>query len=430
MMTARPKNRWLIAASAVGIHICIGSVYAFSVLKLPVSDSTGWTALEVMYAFSVAIFFLGISAAFLGWMVEKKGPRYSGRLSAICFTLGTLGTGLAFSTGSYWLFIASFGVLGGIGLGLGYISPVSSLMKWFPDRRGLATGFAIMGFGLASVVFGPLMAHLVTIIDISTTFYVLAGIFFVLMFISASYLAPPPEGWEPNKNADSESKKGVLDSGQIKKLKKREDLANLKALDALKTRRFYLIWLMLFLNVSCGIGIIADTSPMAQEIIGLTPEQAALLVGLKGLFNGLGRIGWSSLSDVIGRPATYASFFVIESIAFFWLAQGTGTLEFQILFYLVLTCYGGGFATVPAFLGDLFGTKEVGTIHGYLLTAWAAAGVAGPIIHQWVRDVTGSYSAGLQIFAGAFVIALAVTGLLYLNMRKIRAQNEAASGIA
>ncbi len=413
-MPPKLKNRWLIAASAVGIHISIGSVYAFSVMTKPVGDLLHWSAKEIMLGFSVAIFFLGLASAFLGFIVDKKGPRFSGRLSAICFGLGTIGTGLAIQLGSYPLYIACFGVLGGVGLGLGYITPVTTLMKWFPDRRGLATGMAIMGFGLASMIFGPLMAYLFEIIDISTAFYILGIIYFLLIFSSASYLARPPEGWTP-ENA-------VV----VKKKKKREDLANLRAKEALKTPRFYLIWLMLFINITCGIGIIADTSPMAQELIGMTALQAATLVGLKGLFNGIGRIVWASFSDIIGRPATYASFFIIEIVAFFLIAQAGGSLEFQILFYLILTCYGGGFATVPAFLGDLFGTREVGTIHGYLLTAWSAAGIVGPMMIVWLRESTGSYALSMQVFSGFFCVALVITGILYLNMRKIRARNEAS----
>jgi MFS transporter, OFA family, oxalate/formate antiporter len=410
------KNRWLIAASAVGIHISIGSVYAYSVMTNPINELLGWSKSDVTTAFSVAILFLGLSAAFLGFLVETKGPKWSGRFAAVCYGSGICGTGLAIQMASLPLFIFFYGALGGIGLGVGYITPVSTLVKWFPYRRGMATGMAIMGFGFASLIFGPLMAYLFENIGLPGTFYMLGALYFIIMFGSASYLEAPPEGWLPDPPA--EKKKKALFA-----VKKVEDLAQLTAKEALFTLRFYYMWMMLFINVSCGIALISVASPMAQEVAGMTSFEAASMVGLMGLFNGVGRIGWASFSDIIGRPFTYSLFFIIQIIVFMLLAQTTSSVLFPVLVFIILLCYGGGFATVPAYLGDMFGVKELGAVHGYTLTAWAAAGLAGPQIVSRVREATGNYSGTLYFFSGMFAIALLVSVLAKMNIEKIRKTN-------
>jgi OFA family oxalate/formate antiporter-like MFS transporter len=410
----KEKNRWLIAAAAVGIHISIGSVYAWSVFTKPLINQFGWSLSDVQFTFSLAILFLGLSAAFMGHFVEKFGPRMSGTLAAICFGLGIAGSGLAIQTGSLILLYLFYGVLGGIGLGVGYITPVSSLVKWFPDRRGLATGLAIMGFGFASLISSPIMVRLINSVGIANTFYILGVIYFILMFSCAQYLAPPEAGWLPK------GFKAVLDSG---KKKLANDLSQLTANEAVRTARFWWLWIMLFINVTCGIAIISVASPMAQEIAGLTPIAAASMVGIMGLFNGAGRIGWASLSDYIGRPNTYTAFFAIQIVAFFLLPTVSSAFLFQLLIFLILTCYGGGFASIPAYIGDLFGTKQLGAIHGYILTAWAAAGLAGPSFASWVRTSTNSYNETLYIFAGLFVIALVVSLLIRLEIKRLQVNN-------
>ena len=411
------KNRWLIAASAVGIHISIGSVYAYSVITNPINELLGWEKSDVTTAFSVAILFLGLSAAFLGFLVESKGPRWSGRLAATCYGLGIIGTGFAVQTASLWLFILAYGALGGIGLGIGYITPVSTLVKWFPYRRGLATGMAIMGFGFASLIFGPLMAYLFGAIGLANTFYLLGGVYFTIMFASASYLEAPPEDWDPAPPVKKEKQ-------PLFAVKKVKDLAQLTAKEALFTIRFYYMWMMLFINVTCGIALISVASPMAQDVANMSPLEAASMVGLMGLFNGIGRIAWASFSDIIGRPITYSLFFIIQIIAFMVLAQTSNAGLFQIMVFVILLCYGGGFATVPAYLGDMFGTKELGAVHGYTLTAWAAAGLAGPTIVSQVKLATGSYSTTLYFFSGLFAFALLVSILVKLNINKLAALND------
>jgi len=412
-MAKKVKNRWLIAAAAVGIHISIGSVYSWSVFTNPLREEHDWGLSEISLTFSIAILFLGLSAAFMGHFVERYGPRKSGIIASFCFGAGLLGSGFADQLGSIYMLYFFYGALGGIGLGIGYITPVSSLVKWFPDRRGLATGLAIMGFGFASLIASPVIARLITGIGISNTFYVLSAVYFTIMLLSSLYLTPPPKNWMPEgMKEESKSKDDQTN-----------DLAQLTANEAVKTIRFWALWAMLFINVTCGIAIISVASPMAQDIANLSAAAAATMVGIMGLFNGFGRIGWASISDYIGRPNVYTAFFAIQTVAFVLLPNVTNAFFFQLLVYLILTCYGGGFASIPAYIGDLFGTKQLGAIHGYILTAWAAAGLVGPLVVSWIRESTNSYSLTLYIFTGAFVLALVISLLIRINIRNIRKEN-------
>lgn len=412
---ANVKNRWLIAASAVGIHLSIGSVYAWSVYTKPLMEQFGWGLKETQFTFSLAIFFLGISAAFLGHFLEKHGPKKSGLLSAVFFGLGIAGSGLAIKLESLPLLYLSYGVFGGIGLGIGYITPVSSLVKWFPDRRGLATGLAIMGFGFAALISSPIIVRLIASVGISNTFFIMGSFYFLIIFISSRYLSAPPVGWVPA------GMKAAVESG---KKKLNTDLSQLTANEAVKTKRFWYLWLMLFINITCGIAIISVASPMAQEVAGLTPIAAAAMVGVMGLFNGAGRIGWASFSDFIGRPNMYTIFFSLQIIAYFLLPNLHTAILFQGVIFLILSCYGGGFSTIPAYIGDMFGTKQLGAVHGYILTAWAAAGMAGPLFAAWTHEVTGSYNGTLFFFAGLLVVALIVSFLIRLEIKKLQAENK------
>ncbi len=408
------KNRWLIAASAVGIHISIGSVYAWSVFTKPLIQKFGWKLADTQFTFSLAIFFLGISAAFLGHYLEKKGPRKSGLLAAIFFGIGIAGSGLAIYLESIYLLYLFYGVFGGIGLGLGYITPVSTLVKWFPDKRGLATGLAIMGFGFAALISSPVIVYLISAVGIASTFFIMGSLYFIIIFFSSLYLAPPPKDWVP---------KGFHATEASGKKRVQQDLSQLTANEAVKTKRFWYLWLMLFINISCGIAIISVASPMAQEYAGMTVVAAATMVGIMGLFNGAGRIGWASFSDYIGRPAMYTIFFAIQVVAFFILPTATNPIVFQGIIFLILSCYGGGFATIPAYIGDVFGTKQLGAIHGYILTAWAAAGMAGPLFAAWTRTVSDNYNVTLYFFAGLLVVALIFSFLIQRDIKKLKVKN-------
>lgn len=401
------KNRWLIALAGVGIHISIGSVYAWSVFTAPLQTQLGWSLSNVSFTFSLAILFLGLSAAFMGHFVEAKGPRISGLVSTGFFASGLAIAGFAVQIESLWLLYLGYGALGGIGLGIGYITPVSTLVKWFPDRRGMATGLAIMGFGFAAMIASPAMEFMIQTFSIAATFYVLAVVYFVIMLLSSLYLEKPPEGYQP-EGVDLEEKKTA-----------KRDLVQLTANEAVKTRRFYFLWLMLFINVTCGIAILAVASPMAQEIAGLSAGAAALMVGLMGVFNGGGRLVWASVSDYLGRPNVYTLFFILQIALFLILPSVTQALIFQAMLFVIISCYGGGFASIPAYIGDIFGTKQLGAIHGYILTAWAAAGLVGPYISSTVYEATQSYTLTLYIFAGMFVVALLISIIIRVDIKKL-----------
>lgn len=400
MSTSKLKNRWLIALSAIGIHISIGSVYAYSVITNPVKDIFDVEGSTIKWAFKLAILFLGFSAAFLGPWVEKVGPKVSGVAAGIFYGVGILGSGLAIHLESLILFYICYGVIGGIGLGLGYITPVSTLVKWFPDKRGLATGMAIMGFGFSALIFGPVMQYLFEAVGVTNAFFVLGVIYMVLILASAFYIERPPDGFLP-KGFNKEESKSL-----------KADISNITAKEAFGARRFYYIWIMMFINITCGIAIIAAASPMMQEKLNYTPMEAATAVGLIGVFNGLGRLLWSGLSDYLGRPNTYVIFFAFQILAFYFLPQITIELVFLTVLFTVITMYGGGFATLPAFLGDLFGTKQLGAIHGLVLASWAIAGVVGPTIYDVIMNSTGSLDITLKVFSALFVVAFIISLLM------------------
>ena len=391
------KNRWLIALSAIGIHICIGSVYAWSVLTKPIMQAMGFTLKETTWTFSIAILFLGLSAGFLGDYVEKYGPRKSGLTSTCFFGLGMFGTALALHLNSLPLLYLFYGVIGGIGLGTGYITPVSTLVKWFPNNRGFATGLAIMGFGFASLIAGPLMQILVAKYGLVQNFIILGCVYMVIMAASALYLEPPKAS---NGGPSSINVKSILPDTQF------------TAKEARKTWQFYALWWIFFTNITCGIGLLAVASPMAQEVVKMTPMAAASMVGIIGLINGLGRIFWSTISDYLGRRTVYVVFFLIQIFAFYALAETSSAFIFQLIVFVIISCYGGGFSCMPAFLSDLFGTKELSAIHGKILTAWGMAGIAGPLLLSWIRETTNSYSITLYFFSACFVVSLIIAGIL------------------
>lgn len=403
------RTRWFVAAAAVGIHGSIGAVYAYSVYTKPVMAALGWRYEQVTLAFSLAIGCLGLSAAFLGRFIERWGPRKSGMMAAVCYGGGLLLAGLAISLRSPLLFYFGYGVLGGLGLGVGYLTPVATLVKWFPDRRGLATGLAIMGFGFGALLAGPLAVRLIAGVGLANTFFLLGGGYFTVMMLSARVLAVPPGGWRPA---------GWIEKSDGKTQSKAASAEGLSARQAVATPRFGLLWLLFFIHVTCGIAVISSASPMAQEIAGLSATQAAAMVGLMGLFNGLGRIGWSSFSDVIGRPATFVAFCVVQGLAFFALPMITHPLVFQLTLFLIISCYGGGFATMPAYLSDLFGTRQLAIIYGYMLTAWSAAGVVGPMLTAMVRAHSGGFGGTLRYGAAGFVIALGLALLIRLDQKR------------
>ena len=436
----KTKNRWIMALSAIGVHLPIGSVYAYSVLILPLYHLHGWSRGQIMTAFSLTMLLLVLSAIFLGSRVERMGPRRAARIAACFYSLGIFMAGLGIKIGSLPLFIAGYGAVSGVGLGIGYVTPVATLVKWFPDRRGLATGMAVMGFGFGSLVFGPLMVELMNVLPIWLTLCSLALLYGAIIFAASCYLALPPPGWLPAGYVPPLPQESTAVGGSTDPAPEGEEKASagkssttvpasavasdgiptwqdIRA--ALGTRRFTCLWVMVFINVGCGISMIAMASPMAQEIAGMNVIQAAALVGIMGLFNGLGRFFWSSISDYFGRPQIFITFFLLQAGAFFALTLTDSPIMFQILLLLIVSCYGGGFALLPAFLSDMFGTAMLGSILGYALTAWGIAGIVGPILLTMLVAGSGSYLLALHLFAASMVVALCVGLYLFLHLRRL-----------
>lgn len=401
-----------MALAAVGIHLCIGSVYAWSVLTKPVMEDMGLSLSEVTWAFSIAILFLGMSAGFLGGLVERIGPRNSGWLSACFFGTGMLGTALAVSWKSPFLLYLFYGCLGGIGLGTGYITPVSTLVKWFPRHRGFATGLAIMGFGFSALLAGPAMQYLTSTVGLVSNFFILGTVYFVIIVLSASYLRPPRKG-----EVATRFEEGLRKQTDTRKQRTAKE-SSLTRKEAMHTWKWYALWWIFFTNITCGIGLLAIVSPMAQEVIHMTAAEAASFVGIIGIVNGAGRIIWSTVSDRIGRGLTYILFFAFEIAAFYLLAQTGDVFLFEWLVLAIISCYGGGFSCMPAYLSDLFGVRQLVAIHGSILTAWGMAGIAGPLVLAVMKEMTGGYEATLYLFSAMMALALVIAAVLHLSNRK------------
>jgi MFS family permease len=386
-------NRWMVPPAALCVHLCIGQAYAFSVFNLPMTRLIGvtqsapddWKLTEIGWIFSIAIVVLGLSAAGLGRWVEEGGPRKAMATAAFCWGGGFLVSAAGVATHNIWLVYFGYGVLGGIGLGIGYISPVSTLIKWFPDRPGMATGMAIMGFGGAAFIASPLSVALMRIfstpthVGVAETFVVLGVVYFCFMMVGAAIVRLPPLGWVPE---------GYVAPVQPKKL---ITTRHVFVYQALKTPQFWLIWWVLCLNVTAGIGVLGQASAMSQEMFPghITATAAAGFVGLMSLLNMGGRFFWASVSDYIGRKNTYFVFFALGFVMYALVpyAGATGSVGlFVLCFCVIISMYGGGFATVPAYLRDMFGTRYVGAIHGMLLTAWSAAGIFGPVLVNYIRQ--------------------------------------------
>lgn len=454
-------NRWLVPPAALAIHLCIGMAYGFSVFWLPLSKaipgaadaacadlnlmsalfttSCNWRVADLGWIYTLFFVLLGCSAAIWGGWLERVGPRKAGFVSACCWCGGIVVAAIGVMTHQLWLMWIGAGVIGGIGLGLGYISPVSTLIKWFPDRRGMATGMAIMGFGGGAMIGAPLANILMNIFKTDTTagvwqtFLVMAAIYFCFMMGGAFGYRIPPAGWRPEGWTPPASKSTMITTRHV----------HLR--DAHKTAQFWLIWLVLCLNVSAGIGVIGMASPMLQEIFGgrligqpdLTFSQldtnqkaaiaaiAAGFTGLLSLFNIGGRFFWASLSDRIGRKNTYYTFFIL-GIALYALAPTLADMGSKALFVLsfgiILSMYGGGFATIPAYLADIFGTQFVGAIHGRLLTAWATAGIVGPVVVNYIREaqIAAGVEPGPALYTGTMYILAGMLALGFIANLLVR----------
>ena len=412
-------SRWFIPPAALAVHLSIGQVYAFSVFKTPLVErfDTSLTAIGVV--FSISIVMLGLSAAFGGKWVERNGPRKAMFVSGLCWGVGFLVGALGVATGQLWLLYLGYGVIGGIGLGIGYISPVSTLIKWFPDRPGMATGMAIMGFGGGALIASPLSAALLgrfadTPADaIVPAFLTLGAVYFVAMMLGAMTVKVPPPGWRPEGWEPPPAPTGSVLATEGVSVER-----------AFRTRQFWLLWIVLFCNVTAGIAILEQAAPMIQDFFAdVGPAEAAGYVGVLSLCNMLGRFVWSSTSDALGRKRTYIGYLGVGCVLYLLIAvAGTGSVVlFVAVTGIILSFYGGGFSTAPAYLKDLFGSFNVGAIHGRLLTAWSCAGIAGPLIvnviadHQLAAGRTGADLYTLSLYLMVVVMAVGFTANMLIR---------------
>jgi MFS family permease len=385
-------NRWLIPPAALAVHLCIGEIYGFSVFNAPLTRAIGidrsiagrdWTIPQVGWIYSIALIMLGLSAAVLGRWVERVGPRKTMLASACCFCGGLVVASYGVSIHNIAVIYLGYGVLGGVGLGLGYIAPVSTLVKWFPDRPGMATGLAIMGFGGGALVGAPfgveLMGHFKSsaTVGVKESFLVMACVYFVFMIFGAFLVRVPAVGWSPEGFTPPDRPRRMVTT------------AHVAVSTAWKTRQFWLLWTVLCLNVTAGIGILGQASLMCQDMFGVSAAVGGGFAGLLSLFNMGGRFFWSSASDLTGRKAIYAVYFLLGAAlyALVPVAQRMQSVTlFVLLAALIISMYGGGFATIPAYLRDLFGTMHLGAIHGRLITAWSMAAVLGPQLVNYLSD--------------------------------------------
>lgn len=350
----KTRNRYVIASAGITLHLMIGGVYAWSVFTGPIVKQTGWAETSVSFAFSLAIFFLGMSAAFMGRLVEKFRPTITGTISSVCYGWGIFLTGIAISNQQLWLLYLAYGVIGGLGLGASYVTPVSTIIRWFPDKHGLATGLAIMGFGFVALLTGPIAQTLMASFGVSSTFYILGIFYFLVMIIAAQFIKKPRQ-------------------------------------------------------IELPKAVIKKASHFSLTGQNMTANTAAIMVGILGLFNGFGRLIWATLSDYIGRPRTYSAIFILDIVMLITLILCKVPVIFALALCLLLSCYGAGFSVIPVYLGDVFGTRELGAIHGYVLTAWAAAGMVGPILLSYTHQILHNYFVTLVVFIVIDLLALIVS---------------------
>src|SRR5882672_5678469 len=380
----RTNNRWVIAIAGVFLQIALGAVYAWSVFRVPLVKQFGWSISEVTLTYTISIFVLGFAAFFGGLWLNRKGPR------VVVLTGGALyGLGIFLASFTHrlsWLYL-TYGVVGGIGLGLGYIVPVAVLVKWFPDRRGLITGIAVGGFGAGALITAPVATRLIQSVGVLSTFAYLGVAYLVVTIISGSFMQNPPDGWKPegwSPTASQTSQRAGHD---------------FTLSEALKTWQWYALWLLLFLNTCAGISVISQEAPIFQELTGASAIVAAGMVGLASIGNAVGRVFWAWVSDLITRRATFAVMFILQ-VLLFWFLPNIATVSLMtIVTFVVLMCYGGGFGTMPAFTADYFGSKNVGPIYGLMLTAWGFASAFGPLLIAHLRETEGSYRGALHIIA-------------------------------
>jgi len=388
------NNRWLIALAAVVMQICLGAAYGWSVFVAPLIATTGWTLTAVSLNFTLAIAFLGVGTIIGGLWQDRAGPRPVATVAGIIYGASYLLGAYFASAQSLGGMYLSYGVLGGIGMGMGYITPVATITKWFPDRRGLMTGVAVAGYGAGALVMSPFAARSIAARGVPATFAILGFVYLILVVLAAQFYRNPPEGWRPA---------GWQPSGAVAKAATTYDFT---VGEAMRRPQFWMLWLMLFLNVSAGIMIISQASPMAQQLVHTTPMQAAAMVGLISIFNGAGRVFWAWVSDYIGRARVYLLLYAVQAVVFFMLPSLTNLTLFSLAFAIIGLCYGGGFGTMPSFTADFFGSRYMGGIYGWILLAWGAGAIPSPILIARLRQNTGRYDVAIYTLAGVMLVAM------------------------
>jgi OFA family oxalate/formate antiporter-like MFS transporter len=387
----RTTNRWVIATAGVFLQIALGAVYAWSVFRTPLAKQFGWSIPEVTLTFTISIFVLGIAAFFGGLWLNRRGPRIVALTGGVLYGLGVFLASFS-NHGLWWLYL-TYGVIGGIGLGFGYIVPVAVLVKWFPDRRGLITGVAVGGFGAGALITAPVATRLIQTVGVLQTFAYLGIAFLIVTVVSGAFMQNPPEGWKPA---------GWSPSATQAAQRARRDY---RLPEALARWQWWALWLLLFLNTSAGISVISQEAPMFQELARVSAVVAAGMVGVVSLGNALGRVFWAGASDVITRKATFFTMFLLQALLFWFLPGITSAATLTVVTFVVLLCYGGGFGTMPAFAADYFGAKNVGPIYGLMLTAWGFASAFGPLLIAYMRQASGTYRGALHVIAGVMLVS-------------------------
>jgi OFA family oxalate/formate antiporter-like MFS transporter len=393
MDESRP-NRWVIAAAGVVMQVALGAVYAWSVFRIPLTTTYGWTISQVTGAFELAILVLGFASFAGGLWMRKVGPRPVAIVAGVCYGLGTILAGQADGRIA-WLY-ATYGVLGGIGLGFGYIVPLATLIKWFPDRRGMITGLAVAGFGAGALVTAPAAQRLLASVGIPSTFAILGATYLVAVVGAALFMKSAPDGYRPAGWQPAAAQQDSRASSDY------------TLGEALRSWQWYALWAILFLNTTAGISIISQASPMAQEMTHVTAVVAAGMVGLISIANGAGRLLWAWLSDFIGRRQVFLTMFLLQAVLFMLLPQVESFAALAALCFVVLLCYGGGFGTMPAFAADIFGPANVGSIYGLMLTAWGFAAVLGPTLIARIRESTDRYTDALDLIAVMMLVSAVI----------------------
>src|SRR5438477_9574026 len=386
------RNRWSIALAGVFMQVALGAVYAWSVFRVPLAQQFGWNISEVTLTFTISILVLGIAAFFGGLWLNRKGPRVVAITGGALYGLGVFLA--SFSANKLWWLYLSYGLIGGIGLGFGYIVPVAVLVKWFPDRRGLITGIAVGGFGAGALITAPVATRLIQSVGVLSTFAYLGIGYLIVTVLAGSFMQNPPDGWKPERwspTARETSERAGHDF-------------NLG--EALKTWQWWALWLLLFLNTCAGISVISQEAPIFQELTKVSAVVAGGMVGVASLGNAVGRVFWAWVSDLITRRATFLVMFILQVLLFWFLPSIATASLMTFVTFIILMCYGGGFGTMPAFTADYFGPKNVGPIYGLMLTAWSFASVFGPLYIARMRETAGNYAGALHMIAIVMLVSI------------------------